>query len=149
MGWKTVETRGHNRFTCLVGRRVAIHASKQWDPSSLDVAGEFLSPTQIAAHGQWASRWGTAFGYPAGQIVALATMIGVRECTHPELAAAALCWYEGRTGYVLSDIDPLPRGLRVEGSQGIFFVELPSLWVKQLPLPLLSQAATQKEATPA
>ena len=27
LGWKTVETRGHNRFACLAGRRIAIPAA--------------------------------------------------------------------------------------------------------------------------
>ena len=40
-GWKTVETRTHDRFRCLEGQRIAIHASLRWDPmayaNSMDI----------------------------------------------------------------------------------------------------------------
>jgi len=133
LGWKTIETRCHNGFAGLVGRRLAICASKTWDREALDVADVFMSAEQVYAHGRM-----TAAGlYPKGEIVAVARMLRLQPCTHVELARSALCWYEGGVGYVLGDVSPLPVGLRVAGSLGIFYIDLPAIWVRQLPLPLL------------
>jgi hypothetical protein len=130
MGWKTIETRNHRRFACLVGRRIAIHASKSWDYSCMAMAEEFMSAEQFIQHCRMAAKRGKSDGYPMGELVAVATMLGIRDCTHPELATAALCNYEGRVGYVLGDVSPLPAGLKVSGALGIFYVSLPVTWLE-------------------
>jgi hypothetical protein len=38
LGWKTIETRSHNRFASLVGQRIAIHAAQKWDHHAWDIA---------------------------------------------------------------------------------------------------------------
>jgi len=145
LGWKSIETRSHGNFAGLVGKRIAIHASKTWDRESLDVADVFMTPEQIQAHGRLtAAKW-----YPQGELVAVARVLRMQPCNHVALGRAALCWYEGGVGYVLGDVSPLPRGIRVSGLQGIFYVDLPTIWAEQLPLPLFGPPAVAAEEVPA
>jgi len=44
--WKTIETRTHNRFKSLNGKRILIHAGKKTDKSAL--SNSFLTKEQIA-----------------------------------------------------------------------------------------------------
>ena len=31
LGWKTIETRTHDRFANMMGKRIGIHAAQKWD----------------------------------------------------------------------------------------------------------------------
>ena len=46
-GWKTIETRTHNRFECLKGRTILIHAGMTTDDSSFAVRNPYLTKNQI------------------------------------------------------------------------------------------------------
>lgn len=46
-GWKTIETRTHNRFKGLVRQTIGIHAGKHWDKDWEKLAGEYLTGEQI------------------------------------------------------------------------------------------------------
>ena len=138
MGWKTIETRSHNRFASLVGKRVAIHAARTWDASSLGTAEEYLAPERIDLHGRLAAAWGRPGGYPQGELVCVAKIDRAGPMEWPGDARMALCDFQGRVGYRLADVSPLPAGLVANGCQGIFYVSLPELWVRQLPLPLFA-----------
>jgi hypothetical protein len=46
-GWKTIETRTHNKFRNLAGKRIAIHAAKRWDEDWHKLAHKFLSESQV------------------------------------------------------------------------------------------------------
>jgi hypothetical protein len=48
LGWKTIESRTHQRFKSLVGQRIAIHSAVRWDEYWLEIAGKHLSEAQIA-----------------------------------------------------------------------------------------------------
>src|SRR5215831_25722 len=47
LGWKRVESRTHQRFASLLGRRIGIHISPYWDTNWLREAEPFLTPSQI------------------------------------------------------------------------------------------------------
>jgi|GEM_PF-1774330 len=137
MGWKTIETRRHNRLDRIIGRRIAIHASKTWDSSSLDVAGQYLTTAQIQRHGLMTSR----NMYPKGELVCLATVTSGGPMDQPADAAAALCDFHGGVGYRLAHVEALPFGIQMAGTLSISYVELPELWVEQLPLPFPTNVA--------
>lgn len=46
LGWKTIETRRHDRFKCLVGETIGIHAGKMFDKDWEELAGTYLTDEQ-------------------------------------------------------------------------------------------------------
>lgn len=40
-------TRTHDRFACLEGHRIAIHAANCWDTAAIDAARHYLTDDQI------------------------------------------------------------------------------------------------------
>lgn len=47
-GWKTIETRTHNKFKSLIGKEILIHAGNKTDGSDLTTKNKYLTPLQIA-----------------------------------------------------------------------------------------------------
>lgn len=45
--WKTIETRTHGRFECLIHKTVLIHAGQKTDDSNLTVKNPYLTTEQI------------------------------------------------------------------------------------------------------
>ena len=48
LGWKTIETRLHRRFTGLAGKRIGIHAACKWDDKAFAAAKPYLTYDQYA-----------------------------------------------------------------------------------------------------
>jgi hypothetical protein len=46
-GWKLIETRTHNQFGSLVGKRIGIHAGLSMDPRAMVMAAPYLTPDQM------------------------------------------------------------------------------------------------------
>lgn len=46
-GWKTIETRTHNRFDCLERKTILIHAGKTTDKSEFAIENPYLTPYQL------------------------------------------------------------------------------------------------------
>lgn len=44
LGWKTIETRTHNRFKSLAGKTIYIHAAKKWDANAVSWALPWMTP---------------------------------------------------------------------------------------------------------
>lgn len=47
LGWKTIETRTHDRFKNLEGETIGIHAGNTWDKDWEELAGPYLTETQL------------------------------------------------------------------------------------------------------
>jgi hypothetical protein len=47
MGWKTIETRTHDRFQSLKGQWIGIHAGLKWDPFALHCARPYMTDDQV------------------------------------------------------------------------------------------------------
>jgi len=45
-GWKSIETRTHNKFESLKGNRIAIHAGKNWDKDWWILTADYLDLDQ-------------------------------------------------------------------------------------------------------
>lgn len=124
-GYKTIETRRHDRFRGLIGQTIAIHAGKQFDPSAIAKAWRFLSPRQRKP-------LESALAWPEGCIVALAHVnshVLRGECStnpyrHPAtFDAAALCHGDYSTwGYVLTNVRKLASPVPCRGFQGAWTV---------------------------
>jgi hypothetical protein len=143
-GLKTIETRRHRRFACLVGRRVAIHAALRFDVTALDEAAAYLEamieggdgdgadPEFIrqASQAERARRECSKSFLPMGRIVATAFVSGHRALVEADSPAALCdCSPEAglRYGLVLSEIRQVlpttPFGRRRPGGRGVFEVE--------------------------
>lgn len=44
-GWKTIETRTHNKFACLIGKTILIHAGQKTDASAIN--NPYLTKEQL------------------------------------------------------------------------------------------------------
>lgn len=47
LGWKTIETRTHNRYKFLFAHRIGIHGTQTWDKEWKKLAGPYLNQQQI------------------------------------------------------------------------------------------------------
>ncbi len=110
-GWKKIETRTHNRFSGLVGERVAIHAAQAWDELALEIARPYLSKMQINLMQLW--------NRADGQIIATAYVKDARLLKDSD-SLQALCPAKGLFGLILSDVSVLQRFIPWKGQQGIF-----------------------------
>ena len=124
MKWKTIETRTHQRFKCLTGQRIVIHAGKKFDitgfrhdycPSNMS---RFLQLYDIK---DFTIRYG-------GEIVCTAMVIDVRWAPNVDFVEReqwnrkAICEVGGKYCLFLDDIKPLINRVKIRGHQGIFEV---------------------------
>jgi hypothetical protein len=131
LGWKTVETRLHNRLNCLKGRIVAIHAARKWDNDARWLAAEYLSSKN------WELSATLAEGN-RGKIVAIAHIKDHRQITtKDELSRAMLQTSDlnlrtPRFGLFVDKLVPLPP-FPLRGHQGIWYVRTSAI-AERLPL---------------
>lgn len=117
-GWKTIETRTHKRFACLVGERIAIHAGKRWDKEAMELASPWMNGLEHCDTEQ-TSHW-------AGVVVATAFVRKHGELSAEHSKAAMIdCKDTLRYGLFLSDIDWLSTPIPAKGKQGIWNIEIP------------------------
>jgi hypothetical protein len=123
LGWKTIETRTHLRFRCLLGQEIGIHAARKWDPAWATLAGRYINERQeqiTTGHKEaWRATEGcviaTAFVYE------FASELGMFESD----AALIDCSHTRRSGLFLRDIKQLKTPIFWPGRQGIFNLPLP------------------------
>jgi hypothetical protein len=118
-GWKPIETRTHNRFKSLVGKRIGIHAARQFDVKSRHLANHYLTDGQARSAGR------DEFHYPSG-IICTAFVRDHRFLTHADAPLALIECATPRYGLFLEAIHRLETPIRCKGRQGIFRVICPS-----------------------
>ena len=132
-GWKTIETRGHNRFARLVGQRIAIHAGQKRRQRAFSLASGYIKRFQPAESKEAFYLWGAAFmdnlrrkPLPQGCILATAFVRYARPLINDGRdSSAALCpCYPELYGLFLEDIQPLKTPIPYNGHSGIFHVPL-------------------------
>lgn len=112
-GLKTIETRIHARFGCLVGQRIAIHAGKKFDHRAFYVAGEILE-----RHGESLP---TQFPMRHCEIVCTAFVYRGRWLNPDDTLAALIdCGTRERYGIFLREIEPVNEGIILRGKQGMW-----------------------------
>lgn len=85
-GWKSIETRTHDRFRYLVGARIGIHAGPKWDYNAIREATPWLTEAQLDQH----DRMMRDRLYPMGALVATASVASVRDMSTYD-SDSALC----------------------------------------------------------
>jgi len=126
-GFKTIETRRHNHFACLVGQRIAIHAGKSFDPSFAETAAPYLY-----RRGRDVLKEAEALVYardplalkadlPRGAVVCTALVDSARKLGGGLVDnGSALCYTVGLYGLILTDIERLDPPVPARGKQGIW-----------------------------
>lgn len=126
LGWKTIETRTHQNFASLAGRRIGIHAALMWDTQWLRHAGPYMTKEQIEETDKF-DRSATG-----GRILCTAHVTGHRSLDEPDSQAALIsCHIRDRFGgacslprygLLLKDVKRLADPFKIKGKQGIFYV---------------------------
>lgn len=111
--WKTIETRRHNRFKSLVGKRIGIHAAIKWDKDWLLHAQEFLSDFQI--------RQTERFLNIGGALICTALVTEGRLLTSEDSSKALVECVTQRQGLILSDVRGI-EAVPMKGSRSIWNV---------------------------
>ncbi len=113
LGWKTIETRTHNKFKCLQGRRILIHASEKWDNKWFELASPYLNHEQLFSI--------SALEKMKSSIICSA-FVNDFDCLGPHDSKNALinCTSTQRYGLFLTKIK-LIEPIRTKGAQGIWY----------------------------
>lgn len=132
MKWKTIETRDHDRFKGLVGKRSAIHAGRFVDREALK-SEVFLE--RMRHRGQLdmvkLQNFLTWMMMCRGKIVCTAKVI--KGLWGPDVTfiqewrewdRQAMCDCKGKFLLFLEDIQPLPKPIPFKGGRGIFNVSV-------------------------
>jgi hypothetical protein len=116
--WKTIETRLHDQFACLLGRRIGIHLGRRWDETALKAAAPYLTDQQL--------RDSRSLRSEGGVILCTAHVHQVAPLAARHSRAALIdCGAVRRWGLFLDNIEviePIP----CSGKQGIWRHEIPA-----------------------
>lgn len=119
-GWKKIETRKHQRFKCLAGRRIAIHAALAFQVEAYYDAHKYLTDEQLTTSKRYT--------HPRGAILGLATVREFRPLNREDSRAALIdCYpeYAGQKyGLVLGNIDYWTLPIAAKGGRGIRYISL-------------------------
>lgn len=117
LGWKPIESRTHQRFKSLVGRKIGIHATAGWDPEWSILAGQYLTEDQICSTGDFLQIGGaiicTAFVSEHRPLVAADSMKALIDCQNVE-----------RHGLILTNLESI-EAIPCKGKQGIWYADIP------------------------
>jgi len=123
IGWKTIETRTHQKFNSLIGQSIAIHATMK-----IDKLGEWFDyiPSHISiVQGVNIEQ---LISISCGTIVCTASVTAMRWAPnvdfkeHERWNWQAMCEIGGKFCLFLEDIKPLRIRIPFRGGQGIFNV---------------------------
>ena len=121
LGWKTIETRRHNKLACLArrGKRIVIQAADRWDPHWQAKSFEFLNDEQF--NETWSAEKDNK--WPRGALICTVDVVGHMEnmISNEINNQEALCDIGGLCGLFLKDVyrfNPIPW----KGHQGIMKV---------------------------
>lgn len=126
LGWKTIETRDHDRFKNLVGETIGIHAGNVWDKNWFKLTIPYLTREQrlltITVHQEF-KKGDNEF---KGKILCTAKVDATRLLL-PDDSKDALIYcpddlYNRRFGLFLKDIKPIHH-VAVKGKRGIWNYE--------------------------
>ncbi len=112
-GWKTIETRTHNRFACLDKKTILIHAGQKTDASAIN--NPYLTKEQLLYEPDEMVN-----GYILGSAYSL--YLG---CLDPEDSVNALIECKTlRYGLLLENVEKFKEPIPVKGEMGIWYYDL-------------------------
>lgn len=122
VGLKSIETRTHDRFRSLAGRRIAIHSAKRKPtPNELNTIGGDLQMLGLWTTDAWPQTW--LARRPLGKILCTARVARFGRLTDAEHAKAACCHIDtNRFGLFLEDVRKLEKPIPWKGGRGIWTV---------------------------
>lgn len=112
-GWKTIETRTHNRFACLDHKTILIHAGQKTDTGAIN--NPYLTKEQILFNPDEIVNGfilGSAFVQYLGCLDPMDSVNALIECQTL------------RYGLLLSNIDVFANPIPVKGEMGIWYYDL-------------------------
>jgi hypothetical protein len=112
-GWKTIETRTHNRFKSLEGKRILIHASKSTDANAID--NPYLTKEQLFYNPDEIVN---------GFILGSALVSDFRLLNSNAAQRALIECDTKRFGLFLEKIDRFETPIRENGEMGIWYFDL-------------------------
>lgn len=116
-GWKLIETRLHDRFKCLEGKRILIHAGKTTDNSDTVIHNPYLSIDQLAYHAHRKEE--VLNGYIIAECrVETTGWLGI---SHSKKALID-CGSVNRFGLFLNEI-MMVEPIKVDGGMGIWYFD--------------------------
>lgn len=114
--WKTIETRTHNRLSCLNNRTVLIHSGQRTDDSDLTVKNPYLTTEQILYNPDEVIN-----GYILGSVF----IYDARKLTAEDSQRALIdCGTADRYGLFLSKVHKFPKPIAVKGEMGIWYFDI-------------------------
>lgn len=117
-GWKTVETRMHDRFFCLEGEWIGIHAGLKWDDMAMDAAMKYLSMEQRRETWKFRKDCGKLLGI--AHVKYCGWLIGGIDDSYRALIE---CEHTKRYGIVFDQIQEWDH-IPARGRQGIWYADL-------------------------
>lgn len=116
-GFKTIETRMHQRFSCLEGKTIAIHAGLKYDDSWSGLMR--FTPEDLVER-----------CYPRGQILCTAFVSEHRPLNAFDSYDAMIdcSGSPTRYGLFLKDVLPIGGPIFCRGRQGIWTANIPASW---------------------
>lgn len=125
---KLIETRTHQRFKCLKGQTILIHAGQHLDKDAWR-AGEIVATADqlvnISNRYTQIQKLGSAFKGPYGVILGSAYVYDFLPLTKEhEIRAMIECTSIQRYGLFLDRIEPFKEPIKATGSMGIWYYDL-------------------------
>lgn len=118
LGWKTIETRRHDRFRCLVGRRIGLHVALKWDEKALSLAAPYLTEDQVDQTLRMLK--------VGGAICWTASVANGRWLNSLDSREAMIDCGVPRFGLILRDVQVI-EGVPCKGRQGIWYHDVPTV----------------------
>lgn len=118
-GWKLIETRTHDRFKSLVGRRILIHAGKKTDASDAVVKNPYLTREQLLYNPDEVIN-----GYILGS--ALVQDFRVLDERDSRLALIDCCSVI-RFGLFLNETLTFAKPIKEQGEMGIWYYDIDNM----------------------
>lgn len=115
-GWKTIETRTHNRFACLKGKTVLIHAGQRTDDSSSVIHNPYLTREEILQDPDEVVN-----GYILGAAIVYDSRLLTKEDSKPALIH---CDNTIRYGLFLKGIEKFDHPIFTKGEMGIWYFDM-------------------------
>ena len=117
-GWKTIETRLHDRFKGLEGKRILIHAGKTTDNSDTVIYNKYLTAEQLAYHAFKSEEIINGF------IIGECFVQGFKALDESHSKYALIdCGGIKRYGLFLNEIMMLDDPIKVKGEMGIWYFD--------------------------
>jgi len=117
--WKKIETRTHDRFKCLAGQRIAIHAGLKFDKFWPEAACDYLTDEQKCFMLRVASS--VDGGMLHGRILCTAFVAEARRLAMGDSKLALCdCGRGDRFGLVFADVRPVEGYPKARGHQGVW-----------------------------